>query len=58
VRELVAQLDAATERQLERESIHKAPDGSSANAAWVATTLIEHLRTHGETMDIWLHSAG
>ena len=57
-RELVAQLDAASEQQLERETVHKSPDGSSANAAWVATSLIEHLRTHGEAIDIWLHSAG
>ena len=56
-RELVAQLDAASERQLERETVHRAPDGSSANAAWVARDLIEHLRKHGEAMDIWLHSS-
>jgi hypothetical protein len=56
VRELAAQLEAAPEPQLERETIHKSPDGSSANAAWVAATQIEHLRAHGEAMDLWLHA--
>jgi hypothetical protein len=56
-RELVAQLDAAPERKLEREMDHKTPDGSSANAGWVIASSIEHLRAHGEAMDIWLHSA-
>lgn len=55
-REVVAQLEAAPEQQLERESVHKAPDGSNANAAWIAADLVEHLRTHGEAMDIWLNS--
>ena len=53
---LVAEISAASEPQLERESIHKAPDGSSANAAWVAERAIEHLRAHGEAIDIWLHA--
>ena len=53
---LVAEISAASEQQLERESIHKAPDGSNANAAWVAEQVIAHLRSHGEAMDIWLHA--
>jgi Mycothiol maleylpyruvate isomerase N-terminal domain len=56
VRELVAQLEAASERLLERETVHQSPEGSNANAAWVALSLNEHLRTHGEEMDIWLHA--
>ena len=57
VRDLVSQLDSASERQLERETDHKSPEGGNANAAWVATNLIAHLRTHGEAIDIWLHTA-
>src|SRR5947209_10433646 len=61
VRALTAEIRAAPESQLERESIHKAPDGSTptkssergANAAWVAGRAIEHMRSHGEAIDIW-----
>ena len=56
VRELAAQLEAASEQHLERETVHKSLDGSGANAAWIAANLIEHLQTHGEAMDIWLHT--
>lgn len=58
VRALTAEITAAPELQLERESSHKAPDGSSANAAWVAGQAIEHMRAHGEAIDIWLHAEG
>jgi hypothetical protein len=55
-RDIIAQLDAASDGQLNRVLEFKTLDGTSANAGWVIADLILHLRGHAEAMDIWLHS--
>ena len=53
-RELVALLERTPENRLEVASDHKAPDGASANAAWIGSDAAGHYRLHREALQTWL----